>query len=121
MQSVNQLKTTTEGTTITATAADASADVVYTCPAYYNAEVSYLMVTNSATSNQNISIQFYHEDDTSYHYILKDKAVAGNDNYQLINNNILYLHAGDKIVAYKGGGTFDVVISAKEVYIPNRG
>ena len=109
-----------ESVSITATAADASADVVYTVPAQHDTEVEFLVATNGG-SVQNISIQVYHADDTTYHYVLRSHSVAGNDAYKLVGPDRIYLHAGDKVVAFKGGGTFDVSISGKQFFNPSRG
>jgi hypothetical protein len=116
----NQTYTTFfESTSITATAADASADVLYTVPASHDVEVTFLVCTNGSSTNK-ISVQVYHADDTAYHHILRTHSVSGNDTYDVITSNRLYLHAGDKVVVYKSGGTFDASISGKLMYNPKR-
>ena len=109
-----------ESVSVTSTAADASADGVYTVPANHDAEISFLVCTNGG-STSNISVQVYHSDDAEYHYILREHSVGGNDTYSLVGCDRLYLHAGDRIVAYKGNGTFDVSVSGKKFYNPVRG
>ena len=113
-------KTVSESVTVSSTSAGASADVLYTCPANHDAVVEYLAASNGGTSSQKITIEFYHNDDTTYHPLAKAHAVAGNDSYHLITSNRFYLHASDKIVCSKDGGTFDVTISVREFYNPNR-
>lgn len=113
-------KTVSESITVSSTSAGASANVLYTCPANHDAVIEYLCASNGGTSNQKITIEFYHNDDTTYHQLAKAHSVAGNDSYHLITSNRLYLHAGDKIVCSKDGGTFDVTISVREFYNPNR-
>lgn len=115
----NTYTTFFESISVSSTSADASADVVYTVPANHDVEVSFLVCTNAGATN-NISIQVYHADDTTYHHILRSHSVAGNDTLDVITANRLYLHAGDKVVAYKGAGTFDVSISGKMIYNPVR-
>lgn len=108
-----------ESVSVTATAADASADVIYTVPAGYDAEVSFLVCANGGATH-NASVQVYHSDDSSYHHILRDHSISGNDTYSVLNSDRLYLHAGDKILAYKSAGTLDVSISGKTYYNPRR-
>lgn len=108
-----------ESISVTSTTAGAGADVVYTVPTNHDAEVTFCVVTN-AGAVKNISIQVYHEDDVTYHYLLRSHAIPGNDAYKLVGQDRLYLHAGDKIVAYKTGGTFDVTVSGKLFYNPTR-
>jgi hypothetical protein len=113
-------KTVSESITVSATSGGASGNVLYTCPSNHDAIIEYLCATNGASSNQKITVEFYHLDDTTYHQLAKAHAVSGNDSYHLITSNRFYLHAGDKIVCSKDGGTFDVTISAREFFNPNR-
>jgi len=108
-----------ESTSITSTTTGAGADVVYTVPANHDAEITFLVCTNGGATNK-ISVLVYHADHTEYHYVLRDHNVAGNDSYSVITSDRIFLHAGDKIVAYKGSGTFDVSISGKQYYNPVR-
>ena len=73
--------TVTKGLTVTATTGGASSDVVYACPANFDAEIDFLHVTNGDTANHNISLQWYHADTNTYYHILNDKSVAGKDPY----------------------------------------
>ncbi len=108
-----------DSSSITSTTTGAGADVVYTVPANHDAELTLLACTNGATVNS-INVQVYHSDGAEYHYLLRVHSVAANDTYNAITSNRLFLHAGDKIVAYKAGGTFDVSISGKQYYNPVR-
>ena len=108
-----------ESLSITSTTTGAGADVVYTVPANHDAELTFLMCTNGAATNS-INVQVYHADDTAYHYLLRAHRVAGNDSYSVITSDRIFLHAGDKLVAYKAGGTFDVSASGKQFYNPVR-
>ena len=49
--------TVTKGLTVTATSGGASADLLYVCPANFDAEIVFLHVTNGDTANHNISLQ----------------------------------------------------------------
>ena len=114
-------RTLTESKSVTATAGGASGNVLYTCPARSDAEVDMLFITNGGTATAKITIEFYHADDVAYHNLVNAKSVSGNDTFNVLTNSILYLHAGDKLVAHKdSGATFDVTVSAKEFYNPFR-
>ena len=113
--------TVTKGLTVTATSGGASSDVLYTCPANFDAEIDFLHITNGDTANHNISLQWYHADTNTYHNILNDKAITGKDVYNVITSDRIYLHAGDKITAFDGAsGALEVFLSGKEFYNPNR-
>jgi hypothetical protein len=113
--------TATKGLTVTATTGGATSNVVYTCPANFDAEIDFLHITNGDTANHNISIQWYHADTDTYHHILNDKAVAGKGVYNVITSDRIYLHANDKITAFNGSsGSLEVFLSAKEFFNPNR-
>ena len=88
--------TVTKGLTVTATSGGASSNVVYTCPANHDAEIDFLHITNGASSNHNVSIQWYHADTSTYYHILNDKSIAGKDVYNIITSDRIYLHAVER-------------------------
>ena len=104
---------------VTSTTTGVGADVVYSVPANHDVEITLLVCTNGGATN-NINVLVYHSDDSTYHYLLRAHSVAGNDTHEVITSSRLYLHAGDKILAYKGAGTFDVSLSGKQYYNPVR-
>jgi len=113
--------TKSESITVTSTSAGASADVLYTCPPNHDATLDMLYVTNGGNSTSKIYVEFYHADDTSYHKLVNGKSLAGHDTYNILSSSNMHLHAGDKIVVYKESGTtFDITISAREFFNPNR-
>ena len=112
--------TATESVSVTATAGGASSNVVYTCPNNYDAIITFLHVSNGSVSTGNISIQWYHKEDDTYYTIVNNKSVAGQDVYNMITADRLFLHQGDKITAFNGGGTIGVTVSVEEHYNPNR-
>lgn len=121
MVGTRDYNTVTKGLTVTATAGGASSDVLYTCPANFDAEIDFLHITNGDSSNHNISLQWYHADTNTYHYIMNDKAITGKDVYNVITSDRIYLHAGDKITAFNGtSGNLEVFLSGKEFYNPSR-
>ena len=112
--------TATESISVTATSGGASSNVLYTCPDNHDAIVVFLHVSNGAASTDNISIQWYHKEDNTYYTIVNNKSIAGNDVYNMITSDRLFLHQGDKITVFNGGGTMGVTISVEEHYNPNR-
>ena len=112
--------TATESVAVTATSGGASSDVVYTCPNNHDAIITFLHISNGAASTGNVSIQWYHKEDDTYYTIVNNKSVAGQDVYNMITSDRLFLHQGDKITAFNGGGTMGVTVSVEEHYNPNR-
>jgi len=116
----NQEYTTfVEGVSIVSTTAGAGSDLIYTVPNNHDAEVSFLTITHG-TGTDSINILMYHSADDTYHYLLRDYKIQANGVYSVITQARLYLHQGDKILAYKVGGVFDVSISGKLFYNPVR-
>lgn len=111
----------TEGARITALAADASAQVVYTCPNNYSAIVRFLNIASGPTANKHISVQFYHVEDLTYHYLLYAYDMAAASSFNVLNAGIMSLHQNDKIVAFADiANNFDIVISVEEYFDPVR-
>lgn len=108
-----------ESKAVTATAADASADVVYTVPANHDAQISLIMASNGAATHT-VNIQVYHADTATYSHLLRSHSIAGGEAYNVLGSSKLFLHAGDKILTYKSAGTLDVSISGKQFYNPVR-
>ena len=112
--------TATESIAVTATSGGASSNVLYTCPNNFDAVVTFLHISNGAASTDTVSIQWYHAKDNAYYTIVNNKSVSGNDVYNMITSDRLYLHQGDKITVFNGGGTVGVTISVEEHYNPNK-
>ena len=112
--------TATESIAVTATSGGASSDVLYTCPNNHDAVIVFLHISNGAASTNNISIQWYHKEDDAYYTIVNNKSISGNDVYNMITSDRLFLHAGDKITVFNGGGSMGVTISVEEHFNPNR-
>jgi len=114
-------KFTTESINVTATAAGASAQLLYQCPNNFSAIVSFLLVSSGATANKDISIQFYHQETASYKYLLRTYRMGANSAFVLTNTSSLSLHQGDKLVCFTDStGNFDVTISVEEYFDPIR-
>lgn len=121
MPKLDNVKFTTEGKTVTATAAGASADLVYTVPANHSCIIKFLHLSNGTNSTKKVYVQFYHTDDAAYHYLINGLSMSGHSVHDAIAGNEMSLHQGDKIVAYaEAGTTLDVTISVQEYYDPAR-
>ena len=112
--------TATESIAVTATSGGASSDVLYTCPPLHDCEITFLHVSNGGSSTDNVSIQWYHKEDDAYYTIVNNKSVPGQDVYNVVDADRLFLHSGDKITVFNGGGSIGVTISVKEYYNPAR-
>lgn len=111
----------TEGARITATAANGSSQVIYTCPPNFSAIVRLLNIASGSLSNKHISIQFYHVEDTTYHYLLNTYDMAAASSFNVLNAGVMSLHQNDKITAFTdSAGNFDVIISVEEYFDPVR-
>lgn len=121
MPNLDNVKFTTEGVRPTSTSAGASADVVYTVPKNHSAIVKFLHLSNGTNSTKKAYVQFYHNDDSTYHHIVNGLSMAGNSVHDVVSGNELALHQDDKIVAYiETGMTLDIIISVQEYYDPAR-
>jgi hypothetical protein len=114
-------KLVTESISVTATAAGASAQLLYQCPTNFSAVVTFLIISSGAVGNKDISIQFYHQEDTTYHYILRTYRMSAHSVFVVTNSSSLSLHQGDKIVCFTDStGNFDVTLSVEEYFDPVR-
>jgi hypothetical protein len=119
MPNLDNSKFHTQGYTISSTSADASATVVYTCPANFGAITRYLHISNNNTATKKVYVQFYHADDNSYNYIANGLSMPGHSVTNLVNGGYFNLHAGDKIVVYgETANTMEVIVSVEEYYNP---
>ena len=121
MPDLSKSKFHTQGYTIASTSADASATVVYTCPANFSAITRYLHISNNNASTKKVSVQFYHAETTAYKYIANSLSMAGNSVTNLVNGGYFNLHSGDKIVVFsETTNTMEVIVSVEEYFDPNR-
>ena len=111
----------TEGANITASAADASAQVIYTCPNNFSAIVRLLNVASGTVANQHISVQFYHYETGVYDYLLNAYDMSAASSFNVLNAAIMSLHQNDKLVAFtNSANNFDIVVSVDEYFDPAR-
>jgi len=99
-----------------------SQTLIYTVPNNYSAIVRALIIANTDTSNRNITLKWYHADDTTTHSILEGHAITGSSYEAVINDNVpLYLHSGDKVyITANTANTIVTTISVEEYFDPNR-
>jgi hypothetical protein len=114
--------TTFESKTVTATTGGASGDVLYTVPSNHDFTIDYLGVANGGNSSSKITVEIFHADDGTYHYLTNEHQIAGHDTYHLLNADRIHLHAGDKVIVSKenSGDTFDVSLSGRQFFNPNK-
>ena len=112
--------TDTEAVIVTATTGGANANLIYTCPAFHDATIDFLHVSNGGSSVGHVTIQWYHADTNTYHHLLNDKSVAGKDGYNVLGSDRIHLHAGDKILAFDGAANLEVFLSVRQFYNQTR-
>jgi len=111
----------TEGKRVTATAADASAQVIYTCPNNFSAVVKFLNISSGTTANKKIYVQLYFDDLSQYDYLLNGYDMSEHSSFNILNGTVFSLHQKDKIVAYTdSANNFDIVVSVDEYFDPAR-
>ena len=111
----------TQAYTISSTTADASATLLYTVPNNYNSIMRFLSISNGSSSTANISVQFFHKLNNTYHHIIKSTAVDGNSIIHLVNGGYFFLHGGDKLLAYADtADVFEIMISSEEYFVSSR-
>lgn len=119
MPIVTASKFKTEGQNITATAAGASAQVIYTCPNNFSAVVKFLNVSSNGLANKKIYIQLYFDDLNQYDHLLNGLDMTSGSSFNVLSGNTFSLHQKDKIVAYTdSAGNFDLVVSVDEYFDP---
>jgi len=112
--------TITESVSVASTSGGANGNVLFTCPTNYDVTIDMLMVTNGASSSQKITIEFYNANNTTYHNFIESKTLAGHTSLNVLDAARMHLHAGDKLVCSKDGGTLDVTMSGRLYFNPNR-
>lgn len=122
MPDLSKSKFKTEAVLVSSTTAGASANVIYTVPNNFSAIVRFLHLSNNNTATKKQYVQFYHNDNSTYHHIVNGLSMAGNSVYDVCQGAYFNLHQGDKIVCYsETANTLDVTISVEEYYDPVRG
>ena len=109
----------TKAKTLTATAGGASGDVVYTCPNFHTSLITFLNVSNGATSAKKYSIQWYESTTTTYHTIVDAVSLIASANEDVLSSGFIALSPGDKIIGFQESSLdFHITISGEEEYKP---
>lgn len=108
-----------EGRPIASTLPDLDADIVYTVPLNFDAEIDFLHLASGSGTNS-LNVKIYHVEESNYTYILRNYTMQNNSSHNVLNGAKIYLHAGDRLVCYKTGGDFDVTVSGRLLYNPSR-
>jgi hypothetical protein len=91
---------------------------VYTCPANCVAELTYLLVNNSGSSTNTVTVKWY---DTSASYasgFVEGKSLNAGDFLQFADIELV-LDAGDKIqITPTSAGHIDTILTVTETFIP---
>tara|TARA_R100001460_G_scaffold32344_3_gene63417 strand:+ start:354 stop:713 length:360 start_codon:yes stop_codon:yes gene_type:complete len=112
-----EYNTVTKSLTVSATAAGASADVLYTVPPAFDSEVQLLQVINGNSADKNLTIQWFDSSTNTYSNVINDKTVTAKSVYRVIEGDTLYLHSGDKLVCHDAAsGGCQVLLSTKEFF-----
>jgi hypothetical protein len=121
MPNLASSKFKTQGNNIVATAAGASAQVIYTCPPNFSSIIRLLNIASGTVANKHISIQFYHFEDNTYEYLLNNYDMAAASSFNVLNAAIMSLHQNDKLVAFtNSANNFDIIVSVEEYFDPVR-
>lgn len=107
-------KLRSKGTNLTA----GSANVIYTCPPNYTAQVTLLFITNAGSGNKTVSIK-WHDMTTGVDYFIVGGYVISSFNFLKLSEGTLVLNAGDYLIATpEAGSTMDATITIEEYFDP---
>lgn len=109
-------KFVTTGLSVTATSGGASGNVLYTCPARFNGEITFFHISSGTSANKKITVEFYHAETTTYHKLLNALDMAASSSHEVGGAGAhIAMHPGDKIVCSTDtASNFDVLISVTE-------
>ena len=110
----------TKAKNLSATAGGASGDVVYTCPNFHTALITFLNVSNGGTAAKKYSIQWFEFSTTTYHTIVDASSLIANANEDVLSSGFIALKPGDKIVGFSETSSliFHITLSGEEEYKP---
>ena len=109
----------TKAKTLTATAGGASGNVVYTCPNFHTALITFLNISNGNTGAKKYSIQWFESTSNTYHTIVDAVSLIASANEDVLSSGFIALRPGDKIVGFQESeADFHITISGEEEYKP---
>ncbi len=90
----------TKAKTLTATAGGASGDVIYTCPNFHTALITFLNVCNGATSAKKYSIQWFESTTTTYHTIVDAVSLIASANEDVLSSEFFFFETSMLLLLY---------------------
>ena len=88
---------------------------VYTAPDQYSALIRSILITNTTSSLQTVSMDWYDDSESAYHTMLEQTEIPANGIVQLTDS--LWLDREDKIRALAGSGSaIELSIFVQEVF-----
>ena len=98
--------------------------ILYTCPANTVAYMSLIFVSNVDSAASDFSVDWWHNDDSSYTHIIGGKNLASGEFLQL-SGSFIVIEPSDRIevtVTNSGGDGIpdvDSICTVEEVFLPN--
>ena len=91
---------------------------VYTCPANCIAEVTYIIVNNSGTSTNTVSVKWYDSSDSYASGFVEGKSLNAGAFLEFSNIDLV-LESGDKIqLTPTSAGHIDSIVTVTETFVP---
>ena len=91
---------------------------VYTCPANCIAEVTYIIVNNSGTSTNTVSVKWYDSSDSYASGFVEGKSLNAGAFLEFSNMDLV-LESGDKIqLTPTSAGHIDSIVTVTETFVP---
>ena len=91
---------------------------VYTCPANCIAEVTYIIVNNSGTATNTISVKWYDSSDSYASGFVEGKSLNAGAFLEFSNIDLV-LEPGDKIqLTPTSAGHIDSIVTVTETFVP---
>ena len=92
---------------------------VYVCPANCRAEMTYLIVNNSGSSTNTVSVKWYDASESYASGFVEGKSLNAGAFLEFASIDLV-MEAGDKIqVTPVSAGHIDSVVTVTETFIPN--
>ena len=90
---------------------------VYVCPPNAVAEVSYILIANGGSGNNDVTVQWYVAADSYTSHFLNDKSLSSNTYHEFPHIDLV-LQPGDKIqVVPNSAGHIDSIVTVTETFI----
>ena len=95
-----------------------TAEDVYVCPANCISEVTYIIVNNSGSSTNSVSVKWYDASDSYASGFVEGKSLNAGDFLEFSNIDLV-MEPGDKIqIIPTSAGHIDSIITVTETFVP---